>query len=398
MNDKKEKWIIGVSGGVDSMVLLDRFKDKCECVVAHVNYHKRCDSDLDEQLVKKYCISHDIKFESKDYIDDQSGNFQSMARDFRYEFYKELVDKYQAKGVMLGHHLDDDLETYLFKKQRNSFGLSLGLEPYSYVKNIKVYRPHLDKTKKELYAYAYENNVLFREDASNQDTSYKRNEIRALINTWDETYYWEQINVMRQEKQTWDRQIQKCREYIFSLHTVVSKQEYLYGYDKFGLLFLRLLFEMRNIESYAFTDKYLKEVHKLIINNKCDVELNGVAVIANYNELWIGEIQSFSYTLEKIEYFNTPYFKLSDKGEVIEGITVSDQDFPLTIRNPKVDDEIEMRFGTKRLNRFFIDRKIPKFKRKLWVVVENRDHEVIFVSQLGCDVKHYSNKPNLFVV
>jgi tRNA(Ile)-lysidine synthase len=77
---------------------------------------------------------------------------------------------------------------------------------------------------------------------------------------------------------------------------------------------------------------------------------------------------------------------------------VTEKDFPICIRNVKPGDKIEMRFGTKSLSRFFIDRKINRIDRKHWLVMENQAGKVIFVPGLGCDVEHFSVKANLFMI
>lgn len=57
-----------------------------------------------------------------------------------------------------------------------------------------------------------------------------------------------------------------------------------------------------------------------------------------------------------------------------------------------------MKYGRKKLSRFFIDRKIPKHMRSLWPIVENVDGEIILVAELGCNLSHFSNNPSVFVV
>ncbi|MBO5201189.1 MAG: tRNA lysidine(34) synthetase TilS, partial [Lentisphaeria bacterium] len=84
-----------------------------------------------------------------------------------------------------------------------------------------------------------------------------------------------------------------------------------------------------------------------------------------------------------IQELQTPYFKVSFMGSLKEGITVSEEDLPLTIRNVREGDSIEFSFGHKKLHRYFIDQKVPYLDRKLCPVVVNRHQEVIFVCNLG---------------
>ena len=92
------------------------------------------------------------------------------------------------------------------------------------------------------------------------------------------------------------------------------------------------------------------------------------------------------------------YFKISKEGSSVEALTLSESDFPITIRSPKPMDAIQLRFGRKKVNRFFIDRKISHKERKTYPIVVNRMGNVVLVPKLGCDVEHYSIQPNCFVL
>ena len=105
-----------------------------------------------------------------------------------------------------------------------------------------------------------------------------------------------------------------------------------------------------------------------------------------------------SYCYEKVVFETTPYFTIAPVGGSCEALTLYKEDYPITIRNAQPNDEIRLRFGTKKLNRWFIDRKIPKKERKIWPVVVNAAGNVILVPKIGCDIAHCSNNPTLFVI
>ena len=96
--------------------------------------------------------------------------------------------------------------------------------------------------------------------------------------------------------------------------------------------------------------------------------------------------------------FKTKIFSVSNIGKTIEGISVKDDEWPITIRNYQPGDSIQLRIGTKKVNRWFIDRKIPVYQRKVWPVVLNNKNKVIMVPGIGCDINHYTIKPNIFVI
>ncbi|MFQ7538911.1 MAG: tRNA lysidine(34) synthetase TilS, partial [Clostridium sp.] len=107
---------------------------------------------------------------------------------------------------------------------------------------------------------------------------------------------------------------------------------------------------------------------------------------------------SYSYQYEKPVFEKTPYFETASQGMRVDAVTLQEEDWPITIRNAQPQDAIQLRFGVKKLNRWFIDRKIPKKERKLWPVVVNAAGNVILVPKIGCDIAHFSNNPTLFVL
>jgi|SRR6266487_868181 len=117
-------YILAVSGGPDSMFLLDNLRQKgYKIAVAHVNYHKREESNQDEKLVKKYCQTWNLPCCVLSIEPDEcllAKNFQAWAREKRYNFFRKISQQKQTKYIVTAHHSDDHLETYLFQKQRKS--------------------------------------------------------------------------------------------------------------------------------------------------------------------------------------------------------------------------------------------------------------------------------------
>ena len=177
--DKKETYIIGVSGGPDSMALLDMCKKQgYSLVVAHMNYQKRDSALRDEEIVRKYCEENGIPCVIRKQNKTCQGNFQAFAREERYRFYKELLDEYKAQGVLLAHHLDDHLETYLMQKQRKSLGEWHGIKEKTEIFGCPILRPLLSFTKAQLEMYCKKQGVAFGIDESNLTDDYTRNKIR----------------------------------------------------------------------------------------------------------------------------------------------------------------------------------------------------------------------------
>nr|CAG8433656.1 12618_t:CDS:2 [Entrophospora candida] len=122
MLPKDRLYILGISGGPDSMFLLNNLRrEKYKFIVSHINYKKRIDSDRDEKIVRDYCQNYSLplevyQVENVNYF--LKGNFQDKARKIRYNFFQRLAEKYQTRYIVVAHHFDDHLETYLLQKQR----------------------------------------------------------------------------------------------------------------------------------------------------------------------------------------------------------------------------------------------------------------------------------------
>ena len=179
MLSKNKKYVLGVSGGPDSMALLDLFrKQGYQGVVALVNYHKRVDSTQDYEVVKEYCKQHNIPLAYKEIFSYDEGNFQAQARVLRYDFYKEIAILYQCEAVLLAHHYDDFLETVLMQKNRHQEDGYWGILETSNYQGLTVLRPLLACTKQQLLDYCIHHQIAYRIDSSNLESDYTRNKIR----------------------------------------------------------------------------------------------------------------------------------------------------------------------------------------------------------------------------
>ena len=171
------KYVLAVSGGVDSMVLLDLLAKKsvAELVVAHFNHGIRPDSAEDEKLVTEAAQGYNLPLEVG-YGNLGPGASEEQARTARYNFLESVAKKHKANGVITAHHQDDLIETAFLNIIRGT-----GRTGLSSIRHSKVYRPLLDVPKKEILAYARSNKIQWHEDTTNIDTRYLRNYIRFHV-------------------------------------------------------------------------------------------------------------------------------------------------------------------------------------------------------------------------
>jgi tRNA(Ile)-lysidine synthase len=182
---RDSKFLIALSGGVDSMVLANLFlNNNLSFSVAHCNFNLRDkESDDDEKFIFNWSAENEIecyisKFNTTNYCRKNKFGIQEGARNLRYDWFHELKDLYSFDYIVTAHHLDDQIETYLINSMRGS-GLN-GLTGIS-EKTDTLLRPLLKILKNEILVYAKSNKIDFREDSSNYKNDYFRNMIRNLI-------------------------------------------------------------------------------------------------------------------------------------------------------------------------------------------------------------------------
>ncbi|QMT98501.1 tRNA lysidine(34) synthetase TilS [Mycoplasma tullyi] len=178
----KKQYLIGVSGGPDSIYLLDRYQDQIK-VVCHVNYNKRPTALRDQLIVSDYCSKHKIPLEilSISPSHQYHKNFQDQARKIRYDFFLSTGLKYQLDSCLIAHHKDDFLETAIMQYKKNQELLFFGLHEESTYQSLKIYRPLLDFWKDEILSYLDKNKIAFGIDESNFSLTYQRNKIRDKL-------------------------------------------------------------------------------------------------------------------------------------------------------------------------------------------------------------------------
>lgn len=169
------KLLVAVSGGVDSVVLLDILaKTSQNIIVAHFNHQIRNDSDEDLGFVRSLAAKYGLEFVS------QNGNLgkntsEDKARQARYYFLRRVAAENKAV-ITTGHHLDDLVETVAINLQRGT-----GWRGLAVLGADDVYRPLLKFTKRQIIDYAIENQLDWREDSTNLSDLYLRNRLRQKL-------------------------------------------------------------------------------------------------------------------------------------------------------------------------------------------------------------------------
>ncbi len=184
---KEDTLILAVSGGIDSMVLLDLVRKhhaKEKIIVAHFDHSLRGgESDGDRDFIAKFCEENTITFEFEkldiwNLAKNEKMSIENAARKYRYDFLTRIAREHWAKYILTAHHSDDRIETAIFNLIR---GAKLGGIHALSQANGQIFRPLLEVSKSEIRDYATREHIGFREDSTNIDTDYQRNYLRHEV-------------------------------------------------------------------------------------------------------------------------------------------------------------------------------------------------------------------------
>ncbi|MCI9287671.1 MAG: tRNA lysidine(34) synthetase TilS [Clostridia bacterium] len=184
-----DKIVIGVSGGPDSIALLDvliklQNKIKFDITVAHINHMIRAEAIDDQKYVEQYCKNKKIKcFVKQAKVEEVAKNqkigTEEAGRNLRYEFFNEILEKTNSNKIATAHSKNDNAETVLMNILRGS-GTS-GLKGIQAARDDKYIRPLIECERKEIEEYCNENNLEPRIDKTNMENIYTRNKVRNLL-------------------------------------------------------------------------------------------------------------------------------------------------------------------------------------------------------------------------
>ena len=189
MLESGDKVVVGVSGGPDSMTLLNilyNLKEKLNITiyVAHINHMIRKEADSETEYVIKSCDKLGIKvFVKKTHVEDEAKRLristEEAGRNIRYKFFEEVAQKTGSNKIATAHNSNDNAETVLMNIIRGSS--TSGLKGIEKVRDNKFVRPLIETSREEIEEYCKMKNLQPMYDKSNKENIYTRNKIRNLL-------------------------------------------------------------------------------------------------------------------------------------------------------------------------------------------------------------------------
>ena len=415
----KKSFLLGVSGGSDSMCLANLFlKSGLKFGVIHINYSLRgSESEEDMNFVTTWAKNHDIEYfvkviDTPFILSNQGGNVQQMARDFRYSFFEETRLKYHFDFICTAHHASDWLETVIFNVLRGGFlHAFIGIPAINGV----ILRPLLSFPKKEINDYIIQNDIPYRTDSSNNKLLYHRNLIRHEIIPALNKINPSLLPTFLKNKRVWSELIQIKNEFVAveskKLVTHLSENEFLIDIEGLNASLAPVTFLYEILSPLGFTSKMIYEIVEMkekSISIGAAFTLNNLKIIKleKYLRL-IKEIESPLVTTDieipqngKVEYAKGRSISIKNNSVIPENLNQGPEIifvdakkiiFPLYVRKWRYGDffyPINMNNQRKKLQDYLTDKKIDKFKKEEVYLLVDANNQIIWVIGLRQDNRY----------
>ena len=414
---KNDVVLIAVSGGPDSMCLLDlmikyREKTNIKIIVSHVHHNVRKESDEELLFVKDYCDANNVIFESMKINDYSGSNFECEARNKRYDFFDRLALKYDAKYVLTAHHGDDLMETILMRIVRGSNlkGYS-GFEDKVVLKNYTILRPLISVTKKDILKYNEENGIPYVTDYTNKLDIHTRNRYRNYV-----------IPKLKEEDSNVNLKFLKysklINEYDKFIDSYVSKEVkkvikddklIISSFMKYDhIIKIRIIQYMLSSvygdDIVYLNDRHVNNIYK-VINGKSNSTINlpkGKIGIKSYDTFHItSKVKTDDYNVvfdKELVLPNNRKLVMVDSEEsnsnYVCRLSSKDIKLPIIVRTKKDGDIVTIMNmeGHKKLKDVFINAKIPMNERNTWPIVTDSDDNILWIP--GIKKTKYNKQKN----
>ena len=399
----KQTIVLAISGGPDSMVMFDLFikirkELELTLVCAHVNHSLREESKEEYEFVKDYCNRNNVIFEGTTF-DNYTSNIEGEAHDRRYQFFEELIKKYNASYLVTAHHGDDLVETILMKITRgSSLDGYTGFNKLSTREYYTLIRPLIYYTKDEILKYANDNNIEYRLDKTNESDNYTRNRYRnhvlpVLKNENKDIHlkYLKFSEELSKASLFINNYVSKVYENtvennIINLDILLEEQDYIVEKVIYEYLKNNYLDNYKLIES-----KHIDSIISVIKSNKPNLSVflpNNVIIRKEYKTLYLDYLKDdFEYKYEltnEVKVYNGKFTILKETDMTNNYVCHLDSKnikLPLYIRNKKDGDKIEVLnlSGSKKVKDIFIDSKLNITERNIYPILVDSDDKVLWI-------------------
>ncbi len=390
--NRKRIYALACSFGPDSMSLFDLLiKNNYKFFVCHCNYHLREESDLEENELRKYCEKNNIQlFVNELYYKKEYGNLEEWCRKTRYDFFLETTIKNFSCDILIAHNEDDLIETYLLQLKRNSVVSYYGLNEKYTINGINYIRPLLNISKKELQEYCDKNNVPYSIDKTNLLDCCERNRIRhEIVSKMNRNERDKIILEINKKNRNLQKRIYEIAEYFSK--PVLTKDEILnLSIGDFQLI---IISKLKLLQIYKpISKKFILDIYeKIKINKTINYCNENYRIFYSYGEFFIGRPITEKYHFNLKEASTELMFKNNTESPLFSYIQANGA----YIKAVDIDDYFEINGIKKRINRLFIDQKMPYQIREIWPGIYDKKNKLIYTPHYHKE-NNDNNSPIIF--
>lgn len=422
-----EKIVLGVSGGVDSMVLFDLLhhlpeEHRPEIVAAHVNHHLREVSNEEEAFVsdtmKKYAVP--VYTHHWDKSEHPDAGMEKEARTVRYQFFNDVARQTKAKYILTAHHRDDQVETVLMRLVRGASLEELtGISTVGKREEYLVLRPLINYSKDMILNYAKAKSLKWREDESNQTMVYTRNRYRNHIipelkkeNPAVEQHIYDFSKGLEELLEVIEPLIEQELAHSFKLsdqHLEIDLSSFLKQKKSFQKIVLRrAIKKLSGQRAYIFSQKHIDLLTDWFVSGgpntllelpdqyTAQKEYDTCVITKTKNTIHVdADDDSGARRLElnqwiqlndneRVGCFTVDDYRLmTEQHSHVIYLDENKLELPLNIRHRKPGDRMKVKGleGSKKIKDIFIDQKVPKKKRdEAWLVTDDQEQIIWLIN------------------
>ena len=407
--------ILSISGGVDSIVLLNILIENYSherIHLVHFNFNKHKESNESERLICKLGKKYNCKIKSYN-IDIEDSNFESSARKIRYEHLESYSQEVNSNIILTAHHKDDQIETLIMNDICDSSWISfLGIRG----KYKKIVRPMLGISKEDIYKYAKHKKLKWHEDNTNNFLKYRRNFIRYKLK--NKYYSKNYIEIILNKHYNAQKKIDKLKDKLKKNNSKLLniKKKYIefnsntineFDVEDFKIIMKSVIYDNFRINISlskkhwkSFVNFFLKsnqgtifELNKdlillkdrksLILYKKSDDNINDIKL--KNNQKWFSGMFKVVNSTEIIDEKKLNFFSCN-KEVFNNGLYVSTW---------KHGDYINFKNHKRKISNLFINSKISNYHKCISPIVRNSNGEIVWIPNLSKGDNYGKNDFNI---
>ena len=379
---QQDYFAVGFSGGPDSVFLAYMLFQLGyrNVYLIYINYHDSDNVDIEEKIVRDFASTYNYRLKVFNVDFNKAPkkiNFEKMAREIRYVYFASFCKMNFLKGVLVAHHQDDLICTYLAQKMKGGPVSYFGLSKKIKILGNNVYRPLLNVKKEDIISFLKSSNIEYYDDKTNYNLLRERNFIRETV-----LPYVNREGVLKEIDEN-NKLLEPLKKYmnspIIDFKTYSSLSE---NYQK-ALIYFYLegvVGPLQTKDKLRFRNLIFEDMKNLKVTSRIKLDEH-IYFFKDYKYsyviLTINEFKPYSFEISEPIYFSHGLIGIDLTH--FEEFNLKKSDFPLFLTNAKKDMEFNTNIKQKSVWEFLKKHKVPIYLRDIYPVLTNKEGKALFV-------------------